>query len=43
MISKDEPPVGLPSIPEGITALRDTGHSENIRFPLGGGFRECNL
>jgi hypothetical protein len=34
MISKDEPPVGRPSIPEGITALRRDGHSENITISL---------
>jgi hypothetical protein len=33
VISKDEPPVGLPSIPEVITAQDDKGLSLDIRFP----------
>lgn len=33
VISKDEPPVGLPSIPEVITAQDDKERSLDIRFP----------
>lgn len=40
---RDEASGCLPGLPEDITALMDRGHSKNIRFPLGGGFRECNL
>ena len=43
VISKDEPPVGLPSIPEGITALRDREHFKDIMVPLDGRVRGCNL
>jgi len=43
VISKDEASGGCPGVPEGITALRDRGHSKDIIVPLDGRFRECNL